>query len=364
MVRRYRVTLIPGDGIGYEVSEAARRCTDAVASKHGFEIEWDRRLAGEDAVKKLGEPLPRETLESIRRNGVALKGPITTPVGSGFRSVNVGLRQKFDLFANVRPAKSVAGAGSRYKNVDIVVIRENTEDLYAGIEFGAGKRETKKLITLVKRETGDRIRAGSAVSLKVISKFCSERIVKFAFDYAIANGRKKVTAVHKANILKFSDGLFLETAKRVARRYPRIEFEDRRVDNMSMQLVVKPEQYDVLVCPNLYGDILSDLCEGLVGSLGLAPSANIGKGCAVFEPIHGSAPKYAGMNKVNPTGMVLSSAMMLDYIGEKRASRALTKAVLSVIREHRHVTYDLNPKSPVGTSLMADAIISKVEANQ
>jgi isocitrate dehydrogenase (NAD+) len=359
-MKEYKITLIPGDGIGHEVSSAAKRCVEAVADAHGFSISWDQQLGGEEAIRRFGEPLPQRTIASIMRNKVALKGPITTPVGKGFRSVNVQLRQALDLFANVRPAKSISGVPSRYKNVDLVVIRENTEDLYIGIEFEKGKRNTGELIRFVKQKSGNEIRKDSAISLKVISSFASRRIVRFAFEYAKRNMRKKVTAVHKANILKYTDGLFLSSATSVAKEYPSIKFEDMIVDNMSMQLVVKPELYDVIVCPNLYGDILSDLCEGLVGSLGVAPSANIGERYAVFEPIHGSAPKHAGKNDVNPSGMILSAAMLLEHIGEASAARSLEAAVFKVIKERKYVTYDLKPKKPVGTDEMADAIINKI----
>jgi isocitrate dehydrogenase (NAD+) len=353
----HRVTLIPGDGIGPEVIEAARRCVEAT----GVRIEWEVVEAGERALEEKGTPLPEEVLESIRRTGVALKGPITTPVGKGFRSVNVALRQALDLYANVRPCRWYRGVRSRYEGVDLVVIRENTEDLYAGVEFERGKEDTRKFLEFLRSVKGVSLREDSGISLKPISEGGSERIVRFAFEYARRNRRRKVTAVHKANILKFSDGLFLETARRVAGEYPDVEFEDRIVDNMCMQLVQKPELYDVLVCPNLYGDILSDLCAGLVGGLGMAPSANVGREAAVFEPVHGSAPKYAGKNKVNPTAAILSAVMMLRHLGEERAASRLEGAVAAVIAEGKRVTYDLKPSpsdsSAVGTREMADAII-------
>jgi len=354
----YQVTLIPGDGIGPEVVEAARRCVEAT----GVKIDWEVQEAGAEVIEKYGTPLPEETLNSIRKNKVALKGPITTPIGSGFRSVNVAIRQQLDLYACLRPCKSYPGVKSKHENIDLVVVRENTEDLYAGIEFEIGKEETKKLIDLVKRETGKQIREDSAVSLKPNSIFASKRIVKFAFEYALKHRRKKVTAVTKANILKFTDGLFFAAAREVAKEYEgKVEYEERLIDNMCMQLVQKPELYDVLVLPNLYGDIISDLCAGLIGGLGIAPGANLGDGMAVFEAIHGSAPKYAGQNKVNPTAMILSAAMMLDYLGEKEAAERLEKAVASVIAEGKYVTYDLKPlredPTAVGTSEMADAII-------
>ncbi|MBC7288398.1 MAG: isocitrate/isopropylmalate dehydrogenase family protein, partial [Armatimonadetes bacterium] len=319
------------------------------------------------AIEEYGTPLPQETLESIRRNKVAIKGPVTTPVGTGFRSVNVAIRQALDLYACVRPAKFYEGVRSRYRDVDLVVVRENTEDLYAGIEFALDRPETAELIDFVAAKAGARIRDDSGISIKPISVYASERIVRFAFEYAIANKRRKVTAVHKANIMKFSDGLFLECARRVAEQYADsgIEFEDRIVDNMAMQLVQKPELYDVLVLPNLYGDIISDLASGLVGGLGVAPGANIGDDCAVFEPTHGSAPKYAGQNKVNPTATILSAVMMLRHIGEREAADRLERAVAKVIREGKYVTYDLKPTpddpTAVGTSEMADAIIAALD---
>jgi isocitrate dehydrogenase (NAD+) len=358
---KYNITLIPGDGTGPEVIDAAKFCVNAVAKKYNFWISWDEKAAGETAEEEFGSVLPKETLESIKTNKVALKGPITTPIGEGFRSVNVELRQRLDLFANLRPAKLFPGVESRYKNVDLVVIRENTEDLYSGIEFDKGAKDTKELISFVKKKTGKAIRSDSAVSLKPISEYASRRIVEFAFDYATKNKRKMVTAVHKANIMKFTDGLFLKTAQQVAKKFKKIEFNDRIVDNMCMQLVVKPELYDVIVCPNLYGDIISDLCSGLAGGLGIAPSANIGSECAVFEPIHGSAPKYAGMEKVNPTATILSAVMMLEHIGEHKAASDLESAVLKVIKEGKVLTYDLKPKNPAKTSAMAKEIIRKIE---
>ncbi|MEM2890688.1 MAG: isocitrate/isopropylmalate dehydrogenase family protein [Candidatus Hadarchaeum sp.] len=351
------VTLIYGDGVGPEVITAARRCIEAT----GARIKWEVVEAGAEVIPKYGTPLPEKVLESIKRNGVAFKGPITTPVGSGFRSVNVALRKELDLYACLRPCKWYPGVRSRYTGVDLVVVRENTEDLYAGIEYEPRKPETEEFIRFVRERKKAVIREGSGISLKPISPAASERIVRFAFNYARRNGRKKVTAVHKANIMKFSDGVFLETARRVAAEFPEIAFEDRIVDNMCMQLVQKPELYDVIVAPNLYGDILSDLCAGLVGGLGVAPGANIGDQVAVFEPTHGSAPKYAGKNKVNPTAAVLSGVMLLRYLGELEAARRLEEAVASVIKEGKRVTYDLKPDpedpTAVGTSEMADAII-------
>ncbi len=357
----YRVTLIPGDGIGPEVVEAAKRCVDAT----GVEIEWQEFLAGQRALEEYGKLVPDELLDSIRENKVALKGPITTPVGSGFRSINVFLRKELDLFACVRPAKIYPGVNTRYDVVDLVVVRENTEDLYAGIEFQEGKEETEALIDLVERYNRGIVRPDAGVSLKAISRFGSERIVRFAFEYALQNGRKKVTAVHKANILKFSDGLFLDVARQVAKDYEgKIEFEDIIVDNLCMQLVQRPEKFDVLVLPNLYGDIVSDLCAGLIGGLGVAPGANIGRDIALFEPVHGSAPKYAGLNRVNPMATILSAVMMLDYLGEHTAARRLEGAVEEVLRERKSVTYDLLPPSEqdkaVGTMEMAEAICQKL----
>jgi isocitrate dehydrogenase (NAD+) len=356
----HHVTLIPGDGVGPEVMEAARRCVESA----GVEVEWEIVHAGAGVMEKYGTPLPEHVLESIRRNRVALKGPITTPVGTGFRSVNVEIRKILDLYACVRPAKLYPGARTPYRDVDLVVVRENTEDLYAGVEFKAGTPETAKLLSLVKGELGREIAEGSGVSLKTISRQASERIVRFAFEYARKHRRKKVTAVHKANILKYSDGLFLEVARKVAREFPEVEFEDRIVDNMCMQLVQKPRLYDVIVTPNLYGDIISDLCAGLIGGLGMAPGANIGDRCAVFEPTHGSAPKYAGKNKVNPTAAILSGALMLEHLNEFEAAERIRQAVAKVVAEGKRVTYDLKPDpsdpSAVGTKEMADAVIEEL----
>lgn len=358
---KYKITLIPGDGIGPELADAARRCVDAL----GLDIQWEVMEAGEGCIEKYKTPLPPATLESIRKNKVAIKGPITTPVGKGFRSVNVELRKTLDLYACLRPCRSYKGVRSRYENIDLVIVRENTEDLYAGIEFEKGQKGTSELITTLESMSSKKIRKDSAISIKPISVEGSKRIVKFAFEYALKNKRKKVTAVHKANIMKFTDGLFLEVAREVARSYEgKIAFEDRIVDNMCMQLVQKPEDYDVLVLPNLYGDILSDLAAGLIGGLGVAPGANIGDGVAVFEPTHGSAPKYKGLNKTNPTAIILSAVLMLKHIGEEKAAGRLEKAVASVIAEGKSVTYDLkknrNDPTAVGTREMADAIISKL----
>ncbi len=355
-----RITLIPGDGTGPEITEATRRVVEAT----GVPIEWEVKEAGMVALEKYGDVLPGDVLDSIKRNKVALKGPLTTPVGKGFRSVNVLLRQVLDLYACVRPCKSYRGAKTRYSDVDIVIVRENTEDLYAGIEFQRGAPETEEFISTVERLLGKRIREDSAVSLKPISEGASRRIVRFAFEFARANGRRKVTAVHKANIMKYTDGLFLAVASEVAKEYPDIQFEDRIVDNMAMQLVQKPELYDVLVMPNLYGDILSDLGAGLIGGLGLAPGANIGDEYAVFEPTHGSAPKYAGLNKVNPMAMMFSAVLMLRHIGEIDAANRLERALAAVIAEGRYVTYDMKPTpddpTAVGTSQVADAVIGKL----
>jgi isocitrate dehydrogenase (NAD+) len=333
----HRVTLIPGDGIGPELAEATRRVLDAT----GIEFEWEVVDAGEATIAAHGTPLPDEVLESIRRNKVAIKGPITTPVGEGFRSVNVTLRQALGLYANLRPARSMEGVVSRFEGIDLVIVRENTEDLYAGIEHRVGR--------------------DAAESIKIITREASERIARFAFEYAVANGRRKVTAVHKANIMKLSDGLFLESCRTVAADYAgRIDFEDRIVDNMCMQLVQKPELYDVLVLPNLYGDIVSDLAAGLVGGLGVAPGANIGPEAAVFEAVHGSAPKYAGQNKANPTALILSGALMLRHLGHPDAASRLEEALRAVVAEGRSVTYDLGGNA--GTSQFADAIIERLAA--
>jgi isocitrate dehydrogenase (NAD+) len=330
----HRVTLIPGDGTGPELAEALQ----TVIAASGVAIEFERRDAGLDVMEEYGTPLPEHVLESVRRNGVAIKGPITTPVGSGFRSVNVALRKQLDLYACLRPAKSLVGVRSRFTGIDLIVVRENTEDLYGGIEHMVGE------------DAGE--------SIKIITRKATERIVRFAFEYACDHGRRKVTAVHKANIMKFSDGLFLRVAREVAEGYPDIEFEDRIVDNMCMQLVQKPELYDVLVLPNLYGDIVSDLCAGLVGGLGVAPGANIGDSTAVFEPVHGSAPKYKGLDKVDPTALILSGVLMLDHLGERDAAQRVHDAVAAVIAEGKDVTYDLGGSA--GTQRMARAIAARV----
>jgi isocitrate dehydrogenase (NAD+) len=361
-MKSYRVTLIPGDGVGPELADATRACLEAT----GVKFDWDIQTAGMDVMASEGTPLPDRVLESIRKNKIAIKAPLTTPVGTGFRSVNVALRKELDLYACLRPCKSYAGVRSRYKDIDLVIVRENTEDLYAGIEFQKGLPGTTELIAQIEKLSQKKIRPDSGVSIKPISVTGSERIVRFAFDHARQYKRKKVTAVHKANIMKFSDGLFLEVAREVAKKYPDIEFEDRIVDNMCMQLVQKPELYDVLVLPNLYGDILSDLCAGLVGGLGVAPGANIGTNGALFEATHGSAPKYKGLNKVNPVAMILSGVLMLRHLGEVAAAEKLEKAVADVIREGKNVTYDLkddrNDPTAVGTKEMGAAIIRKLGA--
>ncbi len=355
------VTLITGDGIGPEIAEAARRCIDAT----GVKINWEIAEAGVDVLERLGTPLPEATIESVRKNGIALKAPITTPVGTGFRSINVHLRQELDLYACLRPCKSYKGVRSKYSDIDLVIVRENTEDLYAGIEFQKGNDDTSELIAWINKHSKKKIGNDAGISIKPISVKGTQRIVRFAFDYARKMKRKKVTSVHKANIMKFTDGLWLEVSRQVAGEYPDIEFEDRIVDNMCMQLVQKPELYDVLVLPNLYGDILSDLCAGLIGGLGVAPGANIGEKGAIFEATHGSAPKYKGLNKVNPTALILSGVLMLRHLGKTIEADKLENAVASVIAQGRDVTYDMkedrNDPTAVGTQQMADAIIKKMK---
>ena len=355
----YNITLIPGDGVGPEVTEATRRVLEAT----GIKFNWEMGEVGSYAMEKYGTPLPASVIASVKKNKVALKGPVTTPVGSGFRSVNVALRKELELYVCLRPCKTYQGVPSRYQNIDLVMIRENLEDLYAGIEYERGTPEAVGLIKYVTDTKRGTIRPDSGISIKPISEFRSKRIVKFAFDYARSNHRKKVTAVHKANIMKFSDGLFLACAREVAKGYADIEFEDRIIDNMCMQLVQKPELYDVIVAPNLYGDILSDLCAGLVGGLGVAPGANLSENLAIFEATHGSAPKYTGLNKVNPMAMMLSGVLMLRHLGEKEHAQRLEKAIAAVIAEGIYVTYDFKPASPekaVGTSQVADAVIRKM----
>ena len=358
----HRVTLIPGDGIGPEVAWAARRCLEAT----GVAFEWDERLAGETALAQSKTLLPEDTLQSIRDNRVAIKGPITTPIGEGFRSVNVALRKQLDLYACVRPCRSYAGVRSPFQDVDLVVVRENTEDLYAGIEFPASDAQTKQLIAQLTAWSKQPIQPDAGISIKPISAAATERIVTFAFEYALTRGRRKVTAIHKANIMKYTDGVFMESARRVAKTYQgRVEFEDRLVDATCMQLVLRPREFDVLVLPNLYGDIVSDLCAGLVGGLGVAPGANIGERVAVFEAVHGSAPRYRGRDKVNPTAMILSGVLMLHHLGEREAAERLERAVADVLREGKRVTYDLkadrNDPTAVGTKAMTEAIVERVK---
>jgi isocitrate dehydrogenase (NAD+) len=359
----HRVTLIPGDGTGPELTEATRRVLEAT----GVEFDWDIREAGADVMDRYGgNPLPGEVLDAIRETGVALKGPITTPVGGGFRSVNVALRKSLDLYAQVRPCKTYPGVRTRFDDVDLIVVRENTEDLYAGIEYEQGTDDARELIEWIKSKGGKLAHDDAGISIKPISITGTRRIVEFAFDYARRNGRRKVTAVHKANIMKFTDGLYLHVAREVAAENDDIEFDDRIVDNMCMQLVQRPEEYDVLVLPNLYGDVLSDLCAGMIGGLGLAPGANFGEGIAIFEPTHGSAPKYAGQNKVNPMAQLLSGMLMLRHLDEQDAADNLEQAIADVIREGKSVTYDMKPRrddpTAVGTSQVADAIIEKLGA--
>ncbi|TML45014.1 MAG: isocitrate/isopropylmalate dehydrogenase family protein [Actinobacteria bacterium] len=359
----HEVTLIPGDGTGPELAEATRRVLEAA----GVEFEWDVQQAGADVMDQFGgNPLPEQTLDSIRRTGVAIKGPITTPVGGGFRSVNVGLRKALDLYAQVRPCKTYEGVRTRFDDVDLVIVRENTEDLYAGIEYEQGKPETIELIEWIETQGGTLRHGDAGISIKPLSVSGTRRVVQFAFDYARRNGRRKVTAVHKANIMKFTDGLFLQVAREVAEENADIEFDDRIVDNMCMQLVQRPDEYDVLVLPNLYGDILSDLAAGMIGGLGMAPGANFGADAAIFEPTHGSAPKYAGQNKVNPMAMLLSGMLMLRHLDEIDAAERLEGAIADVIREGASVTYDMKPSrddpTAVGTSEVADTIIDKMGA--
>jgi isocitrate dehydrogenase (NAD+) len=358
---KHTVTLIPGDGIGPEITTAMRRVVEAA----GIDIEWEIADAGEHVMAEYGTPLPDHVIESVRKNKVAIKGPVTTPVGTGFRSVNVALRKVLDLYVNLRPAFSIPGTGARYDNIDMVIVRENTEDLYAGVEFEQGKPETLELIDFVEAHGAGTIRKDSGISLKPISITGSERIVRYAFEYALANNRKKVTAVHKANILKYSDGLYLDVARRVATEYEgRVEFEDKIVDMTCMGLVLYPENFDVLVLPNLYGDIISDLAAGLIGGLGMAPGANIGKDCAVFEPVHGSAPKYTGKDMANPTAEILTAVLMLQHLGEREAADKVLAGVRAVLAEGINVTYDIkrtntgSTDGSVGTQAYADAIIA------
>ena len=357
---RHEVTLVPGDGVGPEICDATVRVLEAT----GVDFDWDVQQAGENVMSKYGTPLPEHVLESIRRTRVALKGPITTPVGTGFRSVNVALRQELELYACVRPVKAYRGARNLRDDLDFVIIRENSEDIYAGIEFEKGTPECRNLLEEISTLSRKRIRPDSGLSIKPISVSGSERIVQFAFDYARQYGRRKVTLVHKANIMKHTDGLFLAVGREVAQRNTDIDFEDRIVDNMCMQLVLRPQEYDLLCCPNLYGDIISDLGAGMIGGLGLAPGANIGTNGAVFEATHGSAPKYAGQNKVNPMAVMLSGVLMLRHLKETAAADAMERAIAAVIEEGRAVTYDLKSRrddpTSVGTSQVADAIVEKL----
>ena len=358
----HTVTFIPGDGTGPELAEATRRVLEATC----VPFTWDRREAGLDEYERSGNPFPDETLDSIKRNRVGIKGPTTTPVGSGHRSINVLLRRELDLYACIRPCKAYDGVRTRFPETDIVIVRENTEDLYAGIEFERGSEEEEKLARFLADELDSPVREDSGISIKPISVFGSERIVESAFDYAEEYGRKKITAAHKANIMKYSDGLFLEVARKVAERHPDIEFEDRIIDNLCNQLVSRPEEYDVVVLPNLYGDIVSDLGAGLIGGLGLAPGANIGSEGAIFEATHGSAPKYKGQNKVNPTALMLSGVLMLHHVDEDEAADRLEAGIAGVIKKGEKVTYDLKPSrddpSAVGTSEFADAVIEEMES--
>jgi len=361
---QHRVTLIPGDGTGPELTEATRRVLEAAAATAGSSFDWDVRHAGVDVMESAGTPLPAETLESIRQNRVALKGPITTPIGTGFRSVNVALRHELGLYACLRPCKTYPGVRSRFDKVDVVIVRENTEDLYAGIEYEAHSEDAEKVIGMLNGLQARQIRSGSGISVKPISAYGAERIARYAFEYARSHGRRQVHCVTKANIMKFTDGLFLSVFRQVAKDYPDIEPWENLVDATCMGLVQRPEEWDVLVLPNLYGDILSDLTAGMVGGLGVAPGANIGPDAAVFEATHGSAPKYKGQNKVNPTAMILSGMLMLDHLGEEQAARTLENAVAAVIAEGKSVTYDMKPNrndpTAVGTSEYADAIIEKL----
>ena len=356
----HRITVIPGDGIGPEIMDATIRVLEAT----GVDFDWDYREAGLHAAEKYGSVLPEEVLDSVRKNKVAIKGPITTPRGGGFRSVNVALRKMLDLYACLRPAKSYPGVRSRYQNIDLVIVRENHEDLYAGVEFEKGDPAIQKIGELTEAAGMGRIRDDAGLSLKIISETGTTRVARFAFEYARKYGRRKVTAVAKDNILKFTDGLFFATARKVAGRYSDIEYQEVLVDNMAMQLVQKPENYDLLLLPNLYGDVLSDLCAGLIGGLGVAPGANLGDEIALFEPVHGSAPKYAGQNKVNPMALILSGVMMLRHIGETQAADCVEGALAAVIAEGKSVTYDMKPSpddpTAVGTSQVADAIIEKM----
>jgi isocitrate dehydrogenase (NAD+) len=357
----YRVTFIRGDGTGPEISEAVRRVLEGT----GVEFEWDWQDAGTDVYEEEGNPLPDRVIESIRERGLAIKGPVTTPVGSGFRSINVALRKELDLYACLRPCKAYEGVRTRFPETDVVIVRENHEDLYAGVEFELGDENTDRLRECIRETEGTSLREDVGITIKAISEYGTRRIVKEAFEYARAYGRSKVTAAHKANIMKHSDGLFLRVAREVAEEYDDIEFEDRIIDNLCNQLVSRPEEYDVVVLPNLYGDIVSDLGAGLIGGLGMAPGANVGDDYAVFEAVHGSAPKYKGQNKVNPMALMLSGVMLLHHVEETEAAERLEGAIADVIREGESVTYDMKPSrddpSAVGTSDVADAVIAKME---
>ncbi len=362
----HRVTLIPGDGTGPELTEATRWVLEAAAATSGSNFDWDVQQAGVDIMETAGTPLPPVTLESVKRNKVAIKGPITTPIGTGFRSVNVQLRYELELFACLRPCKTYPGVRSRFDNVDVLIVRENTEDLYAGIEYESGTPEAEKVIDFLNGLQKKQIRKGSGISVKPISEFGAERIIRYAFTEARARGRKRVHCITKSNIMKYTDGLFLSVFREVAKDFPEIEAWENLVDATCMGLVQRPEEWDTLVLPNLYGDILSDLTAGMVGGLGVAPGANIGKNAAVFEATHGSAPKYKGQNKVNPTAMILSGKLMLEYLGEKEAAANLERAVADVIAEGTSVTYDMKPTrtdpTAVGTAEYADAIIEKLRS--
>lgn len=357
----HNITLIPGDGVGPEISEATQRVLEAT----GVKFNWEIAYAGTEVMKKEGTPLPDSVIASIKKNRVAIKGPVTTPIGTGFRSVNVALRKALDLYACVRPCKTYPGVPSPFEGVDIVIVRENTEDLYAGVEYEKGTKEAADLIAFINKQKGNVVRPDAGISIKMISDFNTRRIVKYAFEYARKYKRKTVTATMKANIMKYSDGLFLSVARDVAKDYPDIQFNEALIDNLCMQLVRRPQEFDVIVAPNLYGDIISDLCAGLVGGLGLAPGANIGEGIALFEPTHGSAPKYTGQNKVNPMAMMLSGVLMLRHIGEVKAADRLEKAIAAVIKEGKNVTYDMKPHrddpTAVGTSRVADAVIKELK---
>jgi isocitrate dehydrogenase (NAD+) len=358
----HRVTLIPGDGTGPELTEATRRVLEST----GVDFDWDVRQAGVDVMEEAGTPLPEETLASVKENGIALKGPITTPIGTGFRSVNVALRHELELYACLRPCKTYPGVRTRYENVDIVVVRENTEDLYAGIEYEAGTEAAATVIETLNGLQPKQVATGAGISVKPMTADASERIIRFAFDHARSHHRREVACVTKANIMKFTDGLFLAVFREVAADYPEIASREVLVDALCMQLVQRPEEFDVLVLPNLYGDIVSDVTAGLVGGLGVAPGANIGTEAAVFEATHGSAPRYTGLNKVNPTAMILSGKLMLEQLGEREAAQRLERAVSTVIAEGARVTYDLKPTrddpTAVGTSDYADAVIERLEA--